>query len=145
MQRLIFSILFIGLALFVVKPAYACSCRIAVSMEEYIDETDVIFYGQALSTKDTPVVEKVNLQSMISMEQLTKFDVVKMWNGTSKEVVSIYHGNGNNCCYCGLVFSPGQYYIVFAHKNQRGYLATSSCTRTGHFPFGKYKNSGLGR
>ena len=56
------------------------------------------------------------------------FEVKKAWKGVNEKTISIF--TSSQSAACGYGFKTGHTYLVYAHGNDEGRLATSICSRT---------------
>jgi len=117
---------------------YASSCAWPQTMQAAVDRVDVIFYGKAIKTVDVDF-NPDETRRLTRTEQYTQFKVKEIWKGNLDERKTIFHGNGNNCCYCGLVFAPGKYYLVLGSYNKDDKIVSSSCTGTEYLSLKDYQ------
>lgn len=133
-------VVIVGFLVMASSVAYACSCRWPESMDEAINGTDVIFYGKVLTSKPAKLDQKPEDGFRRTyLEQTTVFGVKEIWKGNPETRKSIFHGDGNNCCYCGLVFEPGKYYLVMGHYSKDNKITSSSCSGTEQLTLKNYQ------
>lgn len=113
------------------RPAYACSCAMAGSVEEAFRSSDAVFSGEVLEIgSPTPEQDGVATRVRPYLAPVT-FDVQDAWKGVSGESAVVY-GQGPGAS-CGLDFERGETYLVFAYGAETGKespLQTSFCSAT---------------
>jgi hypothetical protein len=107
------NILLIILFVFVSIESFACTCQqpIDFSLEEYY-YNDEVFFGKCISAEQDTV-----------FNQLTNyiFEVLELYKGETKTFVKVQSANSGRMC--GMVFIPGNRYLIFANKGK-----TSVCS-----------------
>ena len=126
-MRLVLIVPLIGLWLMVhPEQSYACSCAPPGSPSEALEGADAVFMGRAVSVKE---VEEVYGDRTYVDSLVTEFKVATVWKGPFNQ--TIYINSGAYGASCGLAFTEGAEYIVYAyHSGRRGGLGTGLCTRT---------------
>jgi hypothetical protein len=91
--------------------ALACSCGFS-DLPERLEDTDVVFLGKVASVGETFPTPRPDGLVPIDSDLGTTFTVERVYKGevAAEAVVQ----SGSNEASCGIVFEPGQRYIVFA-------------------------------
>ena len=126
-MRLVLIVPLIGLWLMAhPEQSYACSCAQPSSPSEALEGADAVFMGRAVSVSK---VEEVYGDRTYVDSVVTEFNVSTVWKGPLNQ--TIYINSGADGASCGLAFTEGVEYIVYAyHSGRRGGLGTGLCTRT---------------
>ncbi len=119
MTRLRVTLLVLLLAAMGATKALACSCAMFANPQQHIDNTDLIFEGRALSTQ-------TRRGGDILAGEETVFQVERAWKGDVTGRVAVIHPE-NVCCICGVAFTPGTTYKIFADMDGAGRFRTSLC------------------
>lgn len=99
------------------QPCWACSCA-SLPSRTHAKEAEVIFTGTALGTEGDGY-----------SAGMTTFQVDIAYKGPVAHEMAVGHGTQESAC--GLVFSEGQRYTVFANADEgSGSLGTNLCTPT---------------
>jgi len=110
------------LSLIVSTGALACDCMGYQSPEDHLEQSAFVFTGVALQTiaLDCKVTE-------YRPDLSTTFKVIETLKGEiDGEVFSVVH-YGNRGSNCGVDFTAGETYEIFAIRTEDGRLETSTC------------------
>ena len=113
------ALLVLLLAAMSATDARACTCAAFASPQEHIDNTDLIFEGRALSTQ-------TRRGGDVLAGEETAFQVERVWKGDVTGRVAVIHPE-TVCCICGVAFTPGTTYKIFADMDGAGRFRTSLC------------------
>jgi len=117
-------------------PAHACSCETA-SLENIL-LNDVIFYGQAFTTRPYPDPDRRQTllewaqegqrlsEEIVYPDSVTRFRVIDSYRGGEAGAVDIHH-RASGCCACEWVFEPGERTVVVGYRDRQGRIVTDSC------------------
>jgi hypothetical protein len=113
--------LFVAIAaLFVGQPLLACSCAPPPPPKEALAASTAVFTGKVVA------VEKAgDFQIAVTIE------VSGAYKGVKEKKVTVY--TANNGAACGIGFTKGTSYLVYAREQKRGeekVLGASLCSRT---------------
>lgn len=97
--------------------ASACSCITEWSFEKHIEETDLVFRGNAVKTTRQWLSLDTDLHQ-------TRFEVQSALKGNVPDSIIIHHVTSGPSC--GITFEPGTPYIILVSE-YRGRHLTSSC------------------
>lgn len=120
--RLLFVVCTLG-ALAGPKPAHACSCDAFSPPEVAFAEADAVFMGTAVKAFD---LQQLGIPNHSGMQYT--FAVETSWKGVTTTQALVYTGYDD--ADCGISFTVGQPYLVYAHQHSNGDLGTSFCDRT---------------
>lgn len=104
--------------------ASACSCEQPPGVAEELSRSDAVFSGKVISMEEKPVLFSAATRSVV-------FQVAKVWKGPANSQIKIKTGQGGGDC--GINFSAGQEYLVYAVKSEMygaNELTTIICDRT---------------
>jgi hypothetical protein len=123
MNKTIRHLVFLCCFLVIPNLGYACSCPgrpIDLSYDERIKA-----YKKAALIVFSGKVENVNLLGELLQE--VKFKVDRIWKGTKSDEIVLYveKDNGANC---GITFSSGQSYLIFADAERNGRFGITGCS-----------------
>lgn len=102
----------------------ACSCEQPPGVEEELSRSDAVFSGKAVLVDEKPVLFSAATRSVV-------FQVAQVWKGPAHSQIKIKTGQGDGDC--GINFSAGQEYLVYAVKSEmygENELTTIICDRT---------------
>jgi hypothetical protein len=121
----------LSLAALDARPAEACSCAQAGSMEEEFQRSGAVFSGKVSEVGGlTPERDGITTRVRPYLAPVT-FDVNAAWKGVSGDTAVVY-GQGPGAS-CGLNFELGETYLVFASGAETGKespLQTNFCSAT---------------
>jgi hypothetical protein len=137
--KLLVAAFLLGLS---INPAHAsaCSCAPQLPPAQAYQEKEIIFTGQAASVMHPWEIPGIGLLSNLyaSWPQLTMipgfyqehttFTVINSWKGVDTTSVTILTSIGNSMC--GISFTSGQQYLVYAYHEADGSLQTNMCSGT---------------
>ncbi|RLQ90979.1 hypothetical protein [Planomicrobium sp. Y74] len=123
---LLFSVIAVMIAGVVAWPAAAsaCSCEQPPGVAEELKRSDAVFSGKAILVDEKPVLFSAATRSVV-------FQVAQVWKGPAHSQIKIKTGQGDGDC--GINFSAGQEYLVYAVKSEMygaNELTTIICDRT---------------
>lgn len=104
--------------------ASACSCEQPPGVAEELERSDAVFSGKAILVDEKPVLFSAATRSVV-------FQVAQVWKGPAHSQIKIKTGQGGGDC--GINFSAGQEYLVYAVKSEMygaNELTTIICDRT---------------
>ncbi|QHJ69547.1 hypothetical protein [Planococcus halotolerans] len=104
--------------------ASACSCIEPPGVAEELERSDAVFSGKAILVDEKPVLFSAATRSVV-------FQVAQVWKGPAHSQIKIKTGQGDGDC--GINFSAGQEYLVYAVKSEMygaNELTTIICDRT---------------
>jgi hypothetical protein len=105
----------------------ACTCRLAISSCVAFENAGAVFVGQVLEI--TPVKPPPQRDAAVRFyARRVSFRITEGLRGGLDETVEVYTGSGGGDC--GFGFTKGKSYLVYAHQEDTGQLATGTCTRT---------------
>ena len=90
----------------------ACSCGPINSPEEHLSRSEIVFIGIARSKKDASSSDKPFFPNTA-----TSFEVLEALKGVSDDNIEIFHDEPELTGNCGISFSVGVKYRVFANTN----------------------------
>ena len=102
-------------------PAMACSCVISPPADVALSEATAVFSGE---------VVEVN-KSKDGNGKTIHFNVQEVWKGIDSTTISVF--TGNDSASCGIDFTVGKAYLVYAHTTDsdgKDILSTTLCDRT---------------
>lgn len=102
-------------------PAAACSCVVSPSADVALSEASAVFSGEVVEVKKS---NKDNGKTV-------HFKVREVWKGIDSTTISVF--TGNDSASCGIDFTAGKEYLVYAHtldSNEKSTLSTTLCDRT---------------
>src|SRR2546422_8775099 len=105
-------------------PTLACSCGISGKCD--IPGADVIFLGRVASKQVASGCTPDGICSS-AVSASVRFDVLENFGGANAPQLEVETTEG--CCACGITFSVGETYVVFANRYQEQ-LQTNTCTAT---------------
>lgn len=108
--------------------ALACSCERFRDAASQLARAELAVLARAEWSKPDP-------RAAGSNRQVTRFQVLRTIKGEARAVWEITHGVDGGAC--GVVFKPGEEYLVLAEPFQ-GQMATMQCLRP-FFPIADYK------
>jgi hypothetical protein len=120
-RRILATGVFAALLFSLAPDARACTCLAPPPPREALAQAAAVFEGKVTSVSTTPVPG--SYPQMLEVE----LDVTGVWKGdlTSKTVVR----TASNSAACGIGFSVGTAYLVYAHEDQQ-VLYANLCSRT---------------
>ncbi|PIC62697.1 hypothetical protein CSV79_15735 [Sporosarcina sp. P13] len=102
-------------------PTAACSCVIAPPADVALSEATAVFSGEVVEVK----------KSNRDDGKTIHFNVREIWKGIDSPTISVF--TGNDSASCGIDFTVGKEYLVYAHtmeSNGKSILSTTLCDRT---------------
>lgn len=132
-MRKLLLILFILLSV----STYACECALGTSLEEHIEDADIIFYGTVVSINDAKYEEyKDMLKYYLDQENYPEkygykpsFKILEIFKGKfpnpTEDNIFEYKSYWSNC---DRIFKKGFSYIFFGHIDDNGEINTNICT-----------------
>ncbi|MDV6377141.1 LPXTG cell wall anchor domain-containing protein [Sporosarcina sp. GW1-11] len=102
-------------------PTAACSCMMPPSADIALSVATAVFSGEVVK------VEKNNKDNGKTIH----FNVREIWKGIDSATVSVF--TGNDSASCGIDFTVGKEYLVYAHtmdSSGKSILSTTLCDRT---------------
>jgi len=102
-------------------PTAACSCIMPPPADVALSEATVVFSGEVVE------FNKSNRDN----GKTVHFKVQEAWKGIDSTNISVF--TGNDSASCGIDFTVGNEYLVYAHtldSNGKNALSTSLCDRT---------------
>ncbi|KXK26073.1 MAG: Tissue inhibitor of metalloproteinase [candidate division WS6 bacterium OLB20] len=107
---------------FAAAPVHACSCLPFESFTQAAEMSDVIIYGNVVSTKGT--VDGAPGSDEVSYE----VEAYEFW-GELAEGVNTITTSGSSAA-CGINLTQGAEYIIIASRDESGMLSTGLCSGT---------------
>src|SRR5512145_19756 len=99
--------------------ADGCSCVRTPPPAQAFERADAVLMGKVLSIKDGPTPYHVT----------AKIEASKIWKGEKNFSTAILTTKDLGAM-CGFYFQVGKTYLIYAYKNQDGWLETNNCTRS---------------
>ncbi len=124
--------------------AEACSCAaVQSSAAETLAGSTAVFEGTvtAISTDPETTVSASTVSLPPPPVQVT-FEVHRVWKGELRATTIVR--TGRNDAACGIRFSLGESYLIYAWTPDGGYLSTGLCSRTRASMFAETDISELG-
>jgi hypothetical protein len=129
MTRLLFVVAILGCLVTSEARLSACTCVIAISPCVAAERTQAIFVGQVLEiTPVKPPPKGETPPTMPFFSRRVSFKVTESLQGGVDDTIEVYTGSGGGDC--GFGFARGKSYLVYAHRETTGQLATGICSRT---------------
>jgi hypothetical protein len=132
--KFLISVGIAGIFLAQTNTAWPCSCGNRISLEKEFARTDVVFFGTAVEK----IPDKRHLQTIKSdgsVEIVTvddihrvEFIVDRALKGDIASKVSVATSTSGPSC--GYYFHLAARYLVYAYKDDDGFLSVSVCSRT---------------
>lgn len=113
-----------AIAALMVQPncAYACSCVAPGTPAEELAKSDAVFLGRVVDVKaPTGPIDDSSDVTMVT------FETSQVWKGQITQTQTLT--TPGSSASCGVTFTPGQEYVVYARVNE-GVLTTTLCSRT---------------
>lgn len=117
------------LCLFVAAPlafgaeaGLACTCAPPGSPTRELERADAVFSGKVVEVRR----RKRGADIFAGVEAVLR--VERAWKGVEAATVSVF--TASHSAACGYGFKQGRTYLVYAHKDREGRLATGICGRT---------------
>ena len=128
MEKKLGVIAFCLLAIFVVfyrpLPAAACSCMVLPPADIALSEATAVFSGEVMTIEKGKGVDGESGKTV-------RFKVAEVWKGVDNADISVF--TGNDSAGCGIDFTIGKEYLVYAHNwdmDGKSVLSTTLCDRT---------------
>jgi len=90
-------------------------------VKEEVEMSENVFVGKVVK-----VSNPTKSDGSPAEKNYTEFEVIRSWKGSKKARVTVRTSNG--CCDCGMSFTIGKTYIVYAYGKRT--LTTNMCSRT---------------
>jgi len=114
------SLLVVGVCLFPVSAAYACTCDVPGSPTEELLAADLVFAGEVVRIDSTT--------AGLFAELAVYLRVLRVWKGADSLKVNLR--TAASSAACGYPFQIGAQYLVYAYQSQAdGSFGTGLCTR----------------
>ena len=116
-----FLLLVLVIVFFKPIPTAACSCIMPPPADIALSEADAVFSGEVLEVNKS---KENNGKTIV-------FKVGETWKGIDSTNISIF--TGNDSASCGIDFTVGKEYLVYAHtldSTGESILSTTLCDRT---------------
>lgn len=105
-------------------PAAACSCMAPPPADIALTEATAVFSGEVIAIDKG---KDVNGES----GKTVRFKAAEVWKGVDNADISVF--TGNDSAGCGIDFTVGKTYLVYAHNwdmDGKSVLSTTLCDRT---------------
>ncbi|WP_438311384.1 hypothetical protein [Sporosarcina sp. FA9] len=102
-------------------PTAACSCVVPPPADVALSEATAVFSGEVVEVK----------KSNADNGKTVHFKVREIWKGIDSTTISVF--TNNDSASCGIDFTVGKEYLVYAHtldSNGKSILSTTLCDRT---------------
>ena len=138
-------------------PATACSCRPGLPVRDALRESDAVYFGKVIASRDMDVTERGS-----SLNIGYTFRVSRAWKGVSTDTVEVGTARGSTAC--GVHFEVGEEYLVYVYagRDSAAYLTsllgekltqtsegvaywTNTCMRTTHVRYAQEDLKELGK
>jgi hypothetical protein len=108
-----------------------CSCNGLSQPKEQLESATAVFSGRVITIR--PIQHSVpgNRNSFSVSGNAVLFHVNRTWKGVISPLIWVSTGNGMGDC--GIKFSLGQSYLVYASSTQNSGLYTGACSGTNKF------------
>jgi hypothetical protein len=121
----------VALLLLVPRMAEACACLASGPACEAVWQADAVFDGTVTTVTPSKGSREVAGRPVVVDEKKVRLTVSQSWRGSAAGSVEVV--TSASAAECGVDFTPGTRYLVFAHRRPGGQLATSMCSLTAPF------------
>lgn len=104
------------------EPAHACSCAAFPDPLTALNRADAVFSGKVLHLKE----EKID-SGDTKWKALMEID--RTWKGINQSQAWVYTNYGGSAA-CGMDFTEGETYLIYAHITEGNRIETSICSRS---------------
>jgi len=105
-------------------PAAACSCMVLPPADIALTEATAVFSGEVIAIDDSKGMDGES-------GKIVRFKATDVWKGVDNADISVL--TGSDSAGCGIDFTIGKEYLVYAHTwdmNGKTVLSTTICDRT---------------
>ncbi|MCZ8516360.1 hypothetical protein O9H85_29010 [Paenibacillus filicis] len=107
------------------SPCEACSCA-TPALDQAAARSEAVFIGKALEVKWVP--DPYDTSGALGYKNAVRFEVERTFKGA--DTTQIIVGAGTGEAACGIDFTAGESYLVFAYETENHELVTRLCSRT---------------
>lgn len=118
MRFALLSLTLLGSVAFLPNHAYACGCRIGVTLQESMDYADAVFTGKV-----------TDISAANEMEITATVSIGYSWKGLNPMVREITVSTNADSNMCGYHFEKDKEYLMFANNGESG-LYVTHCSHT---------------